>query len=167
MPILTPTIYRGYKGQFGLYLSDGADYDMAGDYSVTPKTFSLFDGATINPVVVKEIEINMVTNGKVLVTGFGAGAALTNGLLYSSSNTNGGSFSAAYTTNLQLFDLTNEITQFDFQTGYTFYKLILSTIGASDPVFDSRNGDDITIVARDNMATRVIYMSWFITGHYV
>lgn len=168
MPISYDKLKYSHRGLFGTYLTtSGGSFDMNTDFSVTPATFSLFHDQTVDPIVVKEIEINMSTSGKVLLAGFGSGAQLISGMVNVSSGSNGLPYTQTYYLNNDLFDLTNDIFQFDFQTGFTFYKLRVSFINVSEPVYDSRNGDNISITLNDDMTSRVVGLNWFVTGHYV
>lgn len=168
MPITKQTLKRSYRGYFGSYLlTSGSSNDMSLNYSATPTSFYLFNDTSAPAVVTKEIEINMSTSGKVLLDGFGAGAALVNSLRFQWVSSNTVAFDAPFYKNNDIFDLATHITQFDFQTGFTFYKMRLSVIGVSDPLFDPAAGDNVIVTLNDDMTSRVVEYNWYVTGHYV
>lgn len=147
-----------YQQSFTQLLSENGDgtgaVSITGNYSITPKTFSVTPHVT-QKLIITELFVSMVDNGGLTFNGYGSGAALTNGLLYTvqSNGSTGIILPIKSNADLQLFATQYGI--YNYSAGADGMKLLfnLTSFGFNGGVIlDGNKGDFVKIVAQDDFS---------------
>lgn len=147
-----------FRQNFTLTGIPSGSEDISGDFSGAATKFFI-KPAPAQIFILNRIDITLTTSGGLTSAGYGGGAMLINGLIFSKIvNGETTSFVNTILSNFDLLESITEVVSFPLQGNAVIIKGLIDfdVVNQNQIVLNGATGDEISLVVEDDFTTRVV-----------